>query len=323
MVLLCQGEALLCDRFESLGGSGEMGMEAELARPSGPGIAGAGALSQDHVARFHAFGYAIVRRVFQPDEVAQLAAAMDRLYARAIGPETNCPPEVGFRTVEDPKLGRICRIATWPAHLDPVLAKTRIDRRMLALLEPLLGPSLKQITSQVHWKPAGAERVEFGYHQDIRFRRPIAAYRNTERCFVQTALAVDPHRHESGAIRLFPGSHKLGDLALGGEGPVLDQVLSETDLAGRGLDPDTVVDIELDPGDVALWGLFTVHGSGVNRAGHDRRVYINGYVTAEDCDLGTWAFRDGIPVSLTPLPAKTPCRGPGAGSSPRSPGDRA
>jgi ectoine hydroxylase-related dioxygenase (phytanoyl-CoA dioxygenase family) len=153
-------------------------------------------------------------------------------------------------------------------------------------------------TSQLHWKPAGAERVAFGFHQDIRFRRPATAYRNTERCFVQTAIAVDPHRRESGAIRLYPKSHRLGDLALGGEGPVLDQALSEADLAARGLDPAALVDIELDPGDVALWGLFTVHGSGVNRAGHDRRVYINGYVTAADCDLGTWAFRDGRPCPL-------------------------
>jgi len=260
-------------------------------------------LRRDHAGRFREQGYTIVRSVFTPGEVDELAAAINRIYARAIRHEGGTPelaghPEVGFRTVEDPRLGRICRIATWPAHLDPVLARIRIDRRMLAILEPLIGPSLKQITSQLHWKPAGAERVEFGFHQDIRFRRPATAYRNTERSFVQTAIAVDPHRRNSGAIRLYPKSHRLGDLALGGEGPVLDQELSEADLAARGLNPAALVDIELDPGDVALWGLFTVHGSGVNRAGHDRRVYINGYVTAEDCDLGTWAFQDGRPCPL-------------------------
>lgn len=264
---------------------------------------GPAALRRGHAARFREQGYTIVRSVFTPGEVDELAAAIDRVYACAIHHEAGTPvvaghPEVGFRSVEDPRLGRICRIATWPAYLDPVLARTRIDPRLLAILEPLIGPSLKQITSQLHWKPAGAERVAFGFHQDIRFRRPATAYRNTERSFVQTAIAVDPHRRESGAIRLYPKSHRLGDLALGGEGPVLDQALSEADLAARGLDPAALVDIELDPGDVALWGLFTVHGSGFNRAGHDRRVYINGYVTAADCDLGTWAFRDGRPCPL-------------------------
>jgi ectoine hydroxylase-related dioxygenase (phytanoyl-CoA dioxygenase family) len=276
-----------------------------MGRQSGPrrnaGPAAAGSRQAGHVARFHELGYAIVRSVFTPAEVDALAAACDRIYARATGGEAAAAAaEVGFRTVEDPRLGRICRIATWPAYLEPALARVRIDRRMLAILEPLIGPSLKQITSQLHWKPAGAERVEFGFHQDIRFRRPRGAYRNTERSFVQTALAVDPHRAESGAIRLFPKSHRLGDLALGGEGPVLDQALSEGDLAARGLDPADLVDIELDPGDVALWGLFTVHGSGVNRADHGRRVYVNGYVAAADCDLGTWAFRDGAPCPLVP-----------------------
>jgi len=276
-----------------------MGVHGAARRNGGSAAAGA----RDHVAQFHELGYAIVRSVFAPDEVAALAAAADRVYARAIRHPEGAPaaaghPEAGFRTVADPRLGRICRIATWPAYLEPALAAARIDRRMLAILQPLLGPSLKQITSQLHWKPAGAERVEFGYHQDIRFRRPRAAYRNAERSFVQTALALDPHRAESGAVRLYPGSHRLGELGLGGEGPVLDQALSEGALAARGLDPGDLVDIELDPGDLALWGLFTVHGSGVNQAGHDRRVYINGYVAAADCDLGTWAFRDAEPCPL-------------------------
>jgi len=278
-----------------------MGVHSETARNGGaraPAL-----LRQDHTTHFHERGYAVVRSVFTPDEVGELAAASDRIYARAIRHEDGTPaaegrPEVGFRAVEDPQIGRICRIATWPAYLDPVLDRVRVDRRMLTILEPLLGSSLKQITSQLHWKPAGAERVEFGFHQDIRFRRPRGAYRNAQRSFAQTAIAVDPHRAESGAIRLYPESHRLGDLALGGEGPVLDQSLSETDLASRGLDPAALVDIELDPGDVALWGLFTVHGSGVNRSDHSRRVYINGYVTAEDCDLGTWAFRNGQPCPL-------------------------
>jgi len=275
-----------------------MGVHSAARRNGGSAVADV----RDHVAQFHELGYAIVRSVFAPDEAAALAAAADRVYARAIRHTEAAPAaghrEVGFRTVADPHLGRICRIATWPAYLEPALAGARIDRRVLAILEPLLGPSLKQITSQLHWKPAGAERVEFGYHQDIRFRRPRGAYRNAERSFVQTALALDPHRAESGAIRLYPGSHRHGEMGLGGDGPVLDQALSEGDLAARGLDPADLVDIELDPGDLALWGLFTVHGSGVNRADHDRRVYINGYITAADCDLGTWAFRDGQPCPL-------------------------
>ena len=33
------------------------------------------------------------------------------------------------------------------------------------------------------------------------------------------------------------------------------------ELVAAGLDPSRVVDLELEPGDLALWGLLSVHGS--------------------------------------------------------------
>ncbi len=30
----------------------------------------------------------------------------------------------------------------------------------------------------------------------------------------------------------------------------------------------------------------------------DRRIYLNGYVTAPNCDRGEWAFRGGEPCRL-------------------------
>ena len=59
-----------------------------------------------------------------------------------------------------------------------------------------------------------------------------------------------------------------------------------------------MIDLELEPGDFAMWGLFTVHGSGPNETKRDRRFYLNGYVRAADCDRGEWAFRDGTPSAL-------------------------
>jgi Phytanoyl-CoA dioxygenase (PhyH) len=56
--------------------------------------------------------------------------------------------------------------------------------------------------------------------------------------------------------------------------------------------------VELEPGDVALWNVYLVHGSGPNITLGDRRFYLNGYVRAADCDRGEWAFRDGEPAAL-------------------------
>ena len=73
----------------------------------------------------------------------------------------------------------------------------------------------------------------------------------------------------------------------------VDLVSGDADLVRAGLDPAAAVDLALEPGDVALWHLHLVHGSGPNRSAADRRFYLNGYVAADDCDRGVLAFRDG------------------------------
>ena len=130
----------------------------------------------------------------------------------------------------------------------------------------------------------GAAAVDFAYHQDCRFRRPPAAYRNLADSYIQLGIAIDPHTPQSGAMRIYPGSHRLGDLGLGDERPIMHQEALEEPLHAVGLDPTHLVDLVLEPGDVAMWSPFLVHGSGANRTARDRRLYINGYVRAVDCD---------------------------------------
>ena len=243
-------------------------------------------------------GFAVVKGVFAPDEVAQLADAFERIYAEGLGhPRCYRHGNVFFRIAEDARLGRVVRYMQWPSYIDPVLDRFRSDPRVLAILRPLIGADIKQIINQMHWKPPGAAAVEFGFHQDIRFRRPRSAYRDAAASYVQTGIAVDPHRRDNGAMVMFPGSHRLGELAFG-QGRVMDTPLRENDLVGTGLDPEGAVVLELDPGDVALWNLYTVHGSGRNASTRDRRLYINGYVRAENCDRGEWTFRRGEQVTL-------------------------
>lgn len=256
-------------------------------------------LSGDHVEHYRRLGYAVVRGVFGAQDVRALAATFDRVYRRGLAyPRSYRDGNVLFRIAEDPALGRIVRFVQWPSYFDEILARYRTDPRLLAIVAPLIGRDLKQIINQMHWKPPGAERIEFGYHQDIHFRRPAQAYRDPETSYVQTMIAVDPHGPENGAVRVYPGSHAMGALSFPERGPIMDADLSEADLRALGLDPGKLVDLALAPGDVALWHLNTIHGSGPNTSAVDRRAYINGYVTAANCDRGEWAFRNGKPCPL-------------------------
>jgi hypothetical protein len=190
----------------------------------------------------------------------------------------------------------------WPSYHQKLLDGVRLDRRFAALLGPLIGGNLKQIINQIHWKARGASN-EFAWHQDSRFRQPAEAYRNLGEAYVQTGLAIDPHRPESGGMRFIPRSHLRGDLGMDCSRKALGAAMSESALAAIGLAESDAVELILEPGDLALWSPYLVHGSGSNRSDHKRRFYINGYVRADDCDRGEWAFRDGRPVPLGSEPA--------------------
>ncbi len=252
-----------------------------------------------YVRNFHGQGFAVVRGVFAPDEVAAMADAFDRVHDRGMAyPSSFRDGNVLFRQGADANLGRVLRLVQWPSYFEPALDRVRTDPRVLALLAPLIGEDIKQIINQMHWKTPGAAATEFGFHQDIRFRRPRQAYRNPLWGYVQTGIAIDRHGPDNGGMTFLPGSHRKGEIGLVGNGAVMDRAMDEDELVRDGLDPSGLVSLELEPGDVALWNLYTVHGSHTNRSAIDRRFYINGYVRADDCDRGAWTFRDGVPCAL-------------------------
>ncbi len=256
-------------------------------------------MDASYVKHYDEFGYAIVRGVFSPDEVAELAHAFDRVYAEGLMlGKSFRHGNTYFNLADDANLGAIVRMVQWPSYFNKVLDRYRRDTRMLDIVAPMLGPNLKQIINQMHWKPPGAAMAEFGFHQDSRFRRPREAYRDMAASYVQTGIAVDPHGKDNGAITIYPGSHRLGEFAVREQGRIMHNAMSADDLVALGLDPAALVDVEMEPGDVGLWGLNTIHGSGPNNSAIDRRLYINGYVIAENCDRGEWTFRDGEPVAL-------------------------
>lgn len=247
-------------------------------------------------------GYAIVRGFWPAGELAALSETVDRVRAEAQREGRSFRHGNLFYRLGRTDGGPHVQMAQWPCWRFPELDAFRTHPRFLALLEPLIGRDIKQIIHQIHWKAGGGgSGGDFAWHQDSRSRRPASAYRNLAGSYVQTGLAIDPHGPESGGLRLIPGSHRLGDLHLRADEGVLGRPVSDADLRLAGLDPGEAVDLRLEPGDLALWSPYTLHASGENRSPHARRFFINGYVSAADCDRGEWAFRAGRPM---PLPEK-------------------
>ena len=248
-------------------------------------------------------GYAVVRGLFSRAEVAEIAAAADQIYAEGVAHGRSFRHGNLFYNVAAAPDGEpLVRMAQWPSYHQPMLNRVRLDRRIATLLEPLIGRNLKQIINQIHWKAPGS-LGDFAWHQDSRSRRPSWAYRNLADSYVQTGLALDPHAPESGCMRFIPRSHLRGDLGMDCSRKALGTAMSDDTLGDIGLNASEAIDLLLEPGDLAMWSPYLVHGSGNNCSGHKRRFYINGYVRAEDCDRGEWAFRNGAPVPFGPRPA--------------------
>ncbi len=258
----------------------------------------------DAIAHYREHGYAVIPGVFAAAEVAELAAAFDRIQAEALSRGRSWRDRnVFFRMADDAAKGRILRYVQWPGWIDATLEKVRRDPRLFAILAPLIGRDLKQIINQMHWKPPGA-KAEFGLHQDSRSRRPREAFRELAASYVQTGIAIDPHTLENGAMVVIPGSHRRGELPFDSSRPSMNVALDDArHLASLGVDVSQAVPLLMNPGDIAIWHVHTLHGSGPNRSAIDRRLYINGYVTAANCDRGEWAFRDGVPCPLAGEPA--------------------
>jgi ectoine hydroxylase-related dioxygenase (phytanoyl-CoA dioxygenase family) len=247
-------------------------------------------------------GYFIVRGFFAPDEIAEIGNEIDRVHEEGVAHGRNFRHGNLFYKIAQGEQGPVVQMVQWPSYHRPRLDAVRLDRRFAALLEPLIGRDIKQIINQIHWKAPGPSS-DFAWHQDSRFRQPASAFRNLAASYVQTGLAIDPHGPESGCMRFIPGSHLRGALTLDCPGEVLGNKMNDAVLEAVGLSAADAVDLLLDPGDLALWSPFLVHGSGENRSSHRRRLYINGYVRARDCDRGEWAFRGGRPTPFGPQPA--------------------
>jgi hypothetical protein len=249
-------------------------------------------------------GYAIFRGFFSANELDEISGALDQLYAEGVA-HGRCfrHGNLFYNVAREHDGGEpLVRMVQWPSYHRAVLIRGRLDPRFVELLEPLIGNNLKQIINQVHWKAPGS-LGDFAWHQDSRFRRPAEAFRNLGTAYIQTGLAIDPHTPESGCMRIIPRSHLRGELDMDCSKKALGNAMTDDALDEIGCSSADVVDLLLEPGDLALWSPYLVHGSGKNVSSHKRRLYINGYVRAGDCDRGEWAFIAGEPVPFGPEPA--------------------
>ncbi len=260
-----------------------------------------------HVIDLREKGYAIIRGFLTPDEVAEVRAATDDVYAEGMKHHGSYRDHnLLFEVLNDPGVNqRLVIQAYWFAWINKKLEELRRSQKFFEVLAPLLGPDIKQMVNQIHWKQPGGKYTYYRYHQDVRFRERKDLMSNFDRFYVTTGLAVNRQGAHNGGLKVFPNSHKLGYLGLSDEYAhvMLGDTRQDDELRAAGLDPKDVVQLEMEPGDLAIWTLFTVHGSSQNTSNDNRILMLNSYIRAEDSpERGEWAFRDGRSIPLGKVP---------------------
>ena len=286
-------------------------------------------------------GYAVVRNVFSPAEVAQMKARFDAWRADMLAAHHATFVKGNHRVwVSEGGAGgegatkRVLRGVQWPSYTDPVLDAFRTDARMFAISSALIGRDIKQIINQcaaptpagpasslspppnpapppaparrMHWKQPGST-TSWRHHQDVRARKPDAAFRELWSSYINTGIALERFDDETGAMSVLPGSHAAktdhglealaDEMGLDSHTPTREEEVEFFRRSGH--DHAQLRTLELAPGDVGVWHPFAIHGGGVNTSADCfRSFYINGFVTAANCDRGHLAWRDGVPQPL-------------------------
>jgi ectoine hydroxylase-related dioxygenase (phytanoyl-CoA dioxygenase family) len=260
----------------------------------------------DAMDQFHAEGYAIVRDFLPENELTELQKKTAELREIALEHHvTYRHGNLSYEILPEEHFGKRFVIqAYWFAWADAYFDKFRSNPRYLQLLEPLIGRNVKQVTQQIHWKPPGARLTGYRFHQDLRFRESRESYEDVVRDTVTMGLAIDRATPENGCLKIVPRSHTMGYLGLSdnGDGQIMKGLTQDDELIQVGIEPSRVIDVVLEPGDLVVWGLMTVHGSLPNESMHERAFAISSYVRGETSQRGEWTFKDGEPQMLGETP---------------------
>jgi len=228
-------------------------------------------LTSGQIDAFYRDGYLLVPQVFDETDISLISDAFDRL-ADTAARFTDTTMHRGTQFVVRPheRGVRIDRIV-WVGGAEPILSAYGRDDRLLSLAAGILGTRrMEQLINQAHYKLPG-DGVEFPWHQDSVHRRygtPMWTDVDGRGSFVEMVTAVDPMTVGNGPLRVIPGSHVQGHI------PVDPDTRR---LPADHIDESRAVSVQMKPGDVLLFGPYTIHGSAPNLSRLPRRAFLNGF----------------------------------------------
>ena len=203
-------------------------------------------------------GFIVFRRLFRPKEIAHAATEAEQLLQRHDLIDTR---NLRCRWQTDVRNGE-CRFDTFDPVVDigPACRSLAYDPRLLAVLAELYGEEACLFKDKLIFKPPWVNGL--GLHQDW------IAWPGFPRSFLTVLVPLDIARRANGCTVVYPGYHHNGSLS--------EQDGNYHEFPKNLVDESRAVPLELDPGDVAIFGGFTPHCSGPNLSdGWRRQLYLS------------------------------------------------
>jgi len=224
--------------------------------------------------KFARDGALVVDNVLDEGTQKRLNNAIDELVERSRSVTHNDGTFVlePDHTPENPRLRRIVD----PVDRDPVFLEVMRSDAILDIVEQLLGPNIRFMSSELNMKaPGGGAAV--AWHQDY----PFEPYSTDE--WITCGLALEDATLENGCLMGILGSHR---------GPILDHHAEADGVFVGSVSPDVIEVRSATPtpllvkaGGMTIHHSRTLHASETNRSTKSRRLLLFRYVAAHCVSL--------------------------------------
>jgi len=212
------------------------------------------ALSEDQINEYHRDGFFAPIPCLNADETAMFRAKFEAYEAAHEG------------WYEMSKGQKLYLLQTWARDLGH-------HPKILDAVEDVMGPNLMVWGLSLFVKDAQSPSF-VSWHQD-------STYWGLSKPNVTTAwIALSPANKQSGCMKMMPGTHKWEQVAH-------RDTLAKENLLTRGQEIDVDVDekdavyLEIEPGEISLHNIRTVHASAPNQSDHRRIAVAIRYITPD------------------------------------------
>jgi ectoine hydroxylase-related dioxygenase (phytanoyl-CoA dioxygenase family) len=209
---------------------------------------------------FDEHGYYLAKSVFNAQEVADLEQAFDAIVDTLLASGEEANARWKGQQTDAADAGNTVVLHTHNPHqYASAWLQAYSHPKLLEILKALLGPDVVLHHSKLFQKPPETGAA-FPLHQDWSY------FPTEQDSMLAGIIHVSQATDEMGCLRVVPGSHRLGRRA-GTSGQGDHHSLQDYRL-------EDALPLEAEPGDVAFFHYFTLHGSMPNRSPRTRKTVL-------------------------------------------------